>query len=310
MFFSLGIDGSMTQIGSVFPNKRYVCALGCFDGVHKGHQALLKETIEIAKNGFVPSIWTFSEPLSFPYIEKVASRLALCGKSGIKFAFCEEYSRYKEISPIQFIDILVEEMNVAHIVCGRDFTFGADRQGNVSMLEKWCKDYGIGITVVPDVVESLNGEPCKVSSTVIRKMVSEGDMEEAKAFLGRPFSIRGVVIDGNKIGRTISVPTINQNLENERVVPKFGVYDSICRIGDKAFPSVTNIGIRPTVNRNTDNVTCETHIIGQDLDIYGMIAEVEFHRYNREERRFETLDDLKAQIAKDIEHSKRYFNVE
>jgi len=224
----------------------------------------------------------------------------------VKFAICEEFSQLKKMSPAEFVDHLAE-LNVAHIVCGQDFRFGNKREGDTDILLKECEKHGIALTVKEPVTTEIDGKTVQVSSTIIRKLISEGELEKANELLCRPFTLKGVVINGNKIGRTISVPTVNQSLPECRVAPKFGVYDSVFRIDGSSYPAVTNVGIRPTVNKNENNITCETHIIDENLDLYGMIAEVEFHRYNRPEEKFSTLDALKAQIARDIDHSKEYF---
>lgn len=307
MFFILNKTGKITQTIGIDPSKTYLCALGCFDGVHIGHQSLI-DTVVNDGSGLVPAVWTFSAPLTFPYIETVEKRLNLCGEYGIKFAFCEEYEDLKRMSPRDFVKYLAEELNIAHIVCGEDFRFGKDRAGDVNVLRHECDLYGVALTVKAPIMTTVYGEHVKVSSTVIKKLIQNGDVEMANELLGRPFTLKGVVINGNKIGRTISVPTVNQSLPELRVSPRFGVYDSVFRVEGKSYPSVTNIGVRPTVNKNEENTTCETHIIGQSLDLYGLIVEVEFRRFNRPEEKFATLADLKAQIKKDIEHSVEYYS--
>ena len=306
MFFILNKTGKITQTIGIDPSKKYICALGCFDGVHIGHRSLI-DTVVNDKSGLVPAIWTFSAPLTFPYIETVEKRLNLCGEYGIKFAFCEEYEALKRMTPREFVKYLAEEMNVAHIVCGEDFRFGKDRAGDVEVLRHECDLFGVALTVKPPVMANIYGETVKVSSTVIKKLIQNGDVETANKLLGRPFTLKGVVINGNKIGRTISVPTVNQSLPKMRISPRFGVYDSVFKVNGVSYPSVTNIGVRPTVNKNEDNITCETHIIGESLDLYGMIVEVEFRRFNRPEEKFANLADLKAQIKRDIEHSAEYY---
>ena len=306
MFFILNKTGKVTQTIGIDPSKKYICALGCFDGVHVGHQSLI-DTVVNDKSGLVPAVWTFSAPLTFPYIETVEKRLTLCGEYGIKFAFCEEYEALKRMSPQEFVKYLSMELNVAHIVCGEDFRFGKDRAGDINVLRHECELYGVALTVKAPIMANVYGEKVKISSTIIKKLIQNGDVEIANQLLGRPFTLKGVVINGNKIGRTISVPTVNQSLPQMRVAPRFGVYDSVFRVNGKSYPSVTNIGVRPTVNKNEENTTCETHIIGQSLDLYGLLVEVEFHRFNRPEEKFATLADLKAQIKKDIEHSVEYY---
>ena len=306
MFFLMNQTGKLTQCASVPQNQKFICALGCFDGVHKGHRSLI-ETVVSCEDGLIPAVWTFSEPLSFPFIETVETRVKLCAALGVRFAFCEEFSQLKKMSPAEFVDRLAG-FNIAHIVCGQDFRFGNKREGDINILREECAKRGIALTVKEPVTTEIAGETVQVSSTLIRKLIREGELEKANELLCRPFTLKGVVINGNKIGRTISVPTVNQSLPECRVAPRFGVYDSVFCIDGRKYPAVTNVGTRPTVNKNENNITCETHIIHENLDLYGMVVEVEFHRYNRPEQKFSDLDDLKAQIARDIEHSVEYFS--
>lgn len=288
-------------------DTRLAIALGCFDGVHVGHRALLKEVIE-DNNGLVSAIWTFSEPLTKPYIEKVENRIRICAGLGVSLAICESFERFKAMSAAAFVEYLANTLNVAKIVCGEDFRFGNGREGDVDFLKTECERYGIELKVVAPVYTEINGRKEKVSSTLIRKLITEGDAAKVSALLGKPFTMSGVVVSGNNLGRTIQVPTLNQRLEPGRIVPKNGVYASTCTVNGKSYPAVTNIGTRPTVIAGSHEQNCETHIIGEKLDLYGEIVSVNLYEYIRPETKFASLPELREQIAKDIEFSSIYFN--
>lgn len=279
-------------------------ALGCFDGVHIGHQALIKEVL---KDGLIPAIMTFSEPLTIPYIEKIEDRIKLCAGFGVKYAICEDFERFKNMSCSDFVSHLANTLYLKKVVCGEDFHFGRDRAGDASTLISECAKHGIDVTVVPNVMCEVDGVKQKVSSSLIRFLISEGRTDVAATLLGRQFAISGVVVSGNNLGRTIQVPTLNQRLEKSRIVPKNGVYDTVCVVNGQEYPSITNIGTRPTVLSGSHDKNCETHIIGQKLDLYGEIASVRFYDYIREETKFGSLEELRSQIAKDIQHSSNFF---
>ena len=283
-----------------------VCALGCFDGVHEGHRALLNEVIN-DKNGLTSAIWTFSEPLTKPYIEKVEDRIKLCARLGIRFAICETFERFKSMTPTEFVSYLAKSFNVKRIVCGEDFRFGKDREGTVETLKQECFRVGIDVTVVPHVYTEIDGVKQKISSTLIRSLISEGRVDEARKLLGRPFAVSGVIVSGNNLGRTIQVPTLNQRFEASRVMLKNGVYNTVCVVNGKKYPSITNVGTRPTVLTGSHEKNCETHIIGEKLDLYGEIASIEFYNYVREEVKFDSLEALREQITKDIQTSIDFF---
>ncbi len=307
-------------LSNEIPDGGLACALGCFDGVHAGHRLLL----DAAKNDFLgnaSAVWTFSEPLSRPFIENIDDRLRLIGEMGIAVAICEDFEEVKNMSPRSFVLHLHNDFGVRHFICGEDFRFGHDREGDAELLRKYAFELGDSITVVPPLTEyklecakehirpEEQGEDFseKISSSLIRRLISEGEMELAEKYLSRRFGLTGEVAHGHRIGSEMGMPTINQRFEQGRVIPAFGVYYSLAVIDGVSYPSVTNIGIRPTVNSDENDVNCETHILDCDSDLYGKTVRVELCKRARPETKFDNLDDLKNAIAADIENARAYF---
>ena len=262
------LSESITPISSL--NAPVSCALGCFDGVHLGHRALIEETLNDQKNGYVSAVWTFSEPLGGEFIENVRSRLSICGALGVQNAICEDFGSVRELTPREFVMHLYNDFGVRKFVCGRDFRFGFNREGSAETLKALATELGAKVTVIEPITLPASEE--KVSSTYIRSLI-----------------------------------TVNQRIENGRVVPKLGVYCSACVFDGKSYPAVTNIGCRPTVNTNESDVTCETHIIGENFDLYGKTVTVELYRYLRPEKQFPSLSALRQAIEDDCKAAEEYF---
>ncbi len=331
---------TLTRDGSVLscennPENGKSCVLGCFDGVHRGHRIL----VEIAKTnffGYTPAVWTFTKPLCTPFIETVTDRLSVCGQLGVELAFCEDFDLVKEMTPEQFVAHLHNDLGVRHFICGRDFKFGIDRMGDSEALKRIAFGYGDCVTVAPPLtVEALARQEAeaefkrefdkpfeidpqaeyyaqfgeKVSSTMIREKIAEGDVEAAARFLGRRFGLTAEVCDGKQLGRQMGMPTINQRFAPGRVVPKFGVYYSYAVFDGKEHPAVTNIGCRPTVNSDNGDVTCETHILDCSENLYGNTVRVELCKFAREEQKFDGIDALKSAIAGNISDAKAFFGL-
>ncbi len=303
MIYELNSCGDVSPIKNI--DLPVSCALGCFDGVHLGHRALISETQNDKKSGYVSAIWTFSEPIGGEHIENVISRLSICGSLGVKYAICEDFNSVRELTPKQFILRLFNDFGVRKFVCGRDFRFGFNREGSADTLKTVAAELGAEVTVIEPVMLPKGNE--KVSSTYIRSLISDGKVEEANALLMRPFSVTAKITEGKHIGRTMDFPTVNQMLERGRVIPRFGVYCSASVIDGIRYPSVTNIGFRPTVNNDLLDVTCETHIIGKSFDLYEKNVTVELYRYLRPEKHFPSLDSLRQAIKEDCKSAEEFF---
>ncbi len=264
-----------------------------------------------AKKELTPTVWTFSEPLSTPFIDNVQDRISIFGRHGVSLAICESFRLVKTLTPEQFVKHLVEDYNVKHFVCGEDFRYGINRTGDTETLKTDAAKYGATAEIIPPIMTgtlphlAIGNE--KISSTLVRRLLALGDVETAKELLGRPFSVTGSVIHGRQLGRTLEVPTVNQKMETGRVILRYGVYDTVTVIDGKRYPSVTNFGVRPTVNENESDIICETHVIGESFDLYGRDITVEFYRFAREEKKFDSLEGLKEAVESDIKRAKEYF---
>ena len=285
-----------------------VCALGCFDGVHIGHSSIIKETKRIANLLSIPAaVWSFAEPPknyfspeSVTLITSAAEKRAIMQKLGVDIFVSVHFN--KNISDISATDFfkkfLLEKMKAKHIVCGFNYHFGKGGEGDTALLRRLCADNGIGISVMPPV--ELDGTT--VSSTEIRKAIISGDIKKANRYLGRPFSLRAKVIEGQKLGRALGFPTINQSFPSDKPMLKNGVYISQVSVGNKKLYGITNVGIRPTVDGKTPYA--ETHIFDFNNDLYGRIVSIEFLDFMRDERKFNSVEQLSEQVFKDIEAAK------
>jgi riboflavin kinase/FMN adenylyltransferase len=300
LFFKLNLSGEVEKNTRFDKSENLSCALGCFDGVHEGHKALLAKAV--SKTELCPAVWTFSKPLSYPYIDSIPERLSACGGHGIRLARCEDFNSVKELTPKAFVSRLVNDFNVRHFVCGSDFRFGINRSGDASVLKREAELLGASVDIIPPVLH----ENEKISSTLIRSLISDGEICKANQLLGRPFSITGAVVSGNHIGTKLGFPTVNQSIGEGRLVPeKLGVYNTATLIDGVRYPSVTNVGKRPTVNG--DGVTVETHIIDESFELYGKEVTVEFYGFSRGEVKFDSLWELKRAIESDIKTAKESF---
>ncbi|MBR2460317.1 MAG: riboflavin biosynthesis protein RibF [Clostridia bacterium] len=336
ILYELTAQGDVIQIDALPKNVYLSCAFGCFDGVHIGHVALLdaaKSSAEALEKKYraavsradsdlirvCPAVWTFASPVSIPWILSVRERLAECGRNGVKYAVCREFDDVRSMSPRDFVFSLVKDARLIHGVCGYNFRFGKDRSGDAYALEVHLRsalselspastlplitEKARAVTVL-DEVSALGAA---VSSTRIRALIAEGDMESVSVLLGRPYSLTGTVIPGNQLGRKLSKPTANLRYSPHQLVPKRGVYFTLCSLDGTDYPSVTNIGYRPTVNTDTSDITCETHLLDFSGSVYGKTVEIRFCHYARGEISFPDLPSLANQIALDASQANLYF---
>ena len=279
-------------------------ACGYFDGLHIGHAAVIGEAVRQAKEqGVCPSVFTFTMHGAHPGGKPAGCDLItdrkkyhMLEKWGVKAVLAPDFSAFMGMGPERFVDeVLVGGLHATVICCGADFRFGSGASGDVALLGELCAARGVTLDVVPEV--DYGGE--RVSSTRIRALLGRGDVETAAALLGRAFSYDFEVVPGKRLGRTIDSPTINQRMPEGFVRLRHGVYASVTLAGGALRPSVTNIGLRPTVERS-DAVNSETYIYGFSGDLYGREVEVRLLRFLRDEEKFPSVEALKAQIQADI----------
>ncbi len=289
--------------------QKTIFALGFFDGVHLGHQALLAACRRLADDaGCTAGVVTF---LGHPdaLVSGIAPKLIntpddrerLLKSYGMERLVALPFDKSLMEMPWQdFFRLLTTEYGAAGLVCGEDFRFGFRGEGNASRLQTACAEAGIPCAVVP--AQKLDG--ITVSSTHIRSLLETGAMEQAVRFLGHPHILTGSVIPGKQVGRTIGIPTANLTIPEGCVIPRFGVY--ACKI--LGHPAVTNIGTRPTVNGS--GITVEPWILDFDGDLYGQDITVEFYAFLRPETQFFSLEALRQEIIKNGEQTRRYFEEE
>jgi riboflavin kinase/FMN adenylyltransferase len=290
-----------------------VLALGNFDGLHRGHRKILDRMRRVAtERGATSVIMTFDphpprvvRPDKAPRLLMTkAQKLEAIAEAGVQGAaivrFTPELSRWE---PETFVrTVLVDWLHVSEVWVGANFLFGHDRSGNFSLLRVLGARYGFKA----EKIDPVRYKDFVVSSTRIRRLVSEGRVDEAGALLGHQYFVDGSVIRGDQRGRTIGFPTANLCTENE-LLPPLGVYATTTEIGGIVHPSVTNIGTRPTVD-DSGRVAVETHIFDFNRDLYGQSIRVGFVQRLRDERFFESLDLLRAQIDADCQRARMLFN--
>ena len=292
--------------GALEVQKR-VFALGFFDGVHLGHQALLRACVELAaeQNAETAAITFENHPQSLfsnqipPLINTLEDRFLLLQGHGIRHIHSFPVTEAVMSTPWQeFLQELLDQGAVG-FVCGDDFRFGHKGQGNAEKLAGFCKERNLPCIIVPE--QTVDG--IRVSSTHIRSLLEQGDMENAAKFLGHPHILGGNVVPGRQLGRTIGVPTANILIQEGVAVPRLGVYACKCNIDSKEYVTVTNIGSRPTVGGH--QVRAESWILDFEGDLYGKTLTLEFYKFLRPERKFESLEQLQAQIRADAAESRR-----
>lgn len=289
-----------------------VLALGNFDGLHRGHRKILERVKRVAgEHGATPVVMTFDPhpprvvrpDKAPPLLMTKAQKLEAIAETGIQGAaivrFTHELSQW---DPETFVrTVLVEWLHVSEVWVGANFLFGHDRAGNFSMLRTLGARYGFRA----EKIDPVRYKDFVVSSTRVRRLVSEGRVDEAGALLGHQYDIDGKVVQGDQRGRTIGFPTANLCTENE-LLPPNGVYATTTRVGEVVYASVTNVGTRPTVDAS-GRTTVETHIFDMNRDLYGSTIRVGFVQRLRDERRFESLEQLREQIAADVQQARVLF---
>lgn len=277
-------------------------ALGFFDGVHKGHRSVIELAVDQSHNGLLPVCLTFSEsPKSvisgceIPVIMTPEDKLRALESIGVAKAVFADFRKLMNLSAEQFVrDVLIEKLNAEKLFCGFNYRFGKNAEGNTELLKKLCAKYNIKVVVLPPSED----DGAVVSSTLIKHLIAGGSVRRANRLLCGEFGFSAPVEHGRRLGRTLGTPTINQPLIKGLVVPRFGVYCSRVTLdGGEAYCGVTNIGIKPTVGGTVP--LCETWMPEyHGGEIYGQSADIRLLDFIRPERKFEGIDELKAEIVK------------
>ncbi len=288
-------------------------ALGYFDGVHLGHQQVILEAKRQAeKQGLRSAVMTFDPHPSVVLgkgakhvktITPLTEKISLMKELEIDYLFIVHFTtEFARLLPQEFIDQYVIGLNVKHVVAGFDFTYGSMGKGTMETLPFHSREL-FTFSVVPKFTEDNE----KVSSTRIRSLLKEGKMIELKALLGRFYTTSGIVVHGDKRGRTIGFPTANMDLDDEYMIPPTGVYAVKMQVNDACYHGVCNVGYKPTFNKETLKLSVEVHLFDFNKEIYGETAVIEWHRYLRKEQKFSGINELVAQIEKDKQNTIEYF---
>ena len=294
--------------------EKTVIALGFFDGVHRGHGALLRKAAERAGElNAAPAVFTFDRsPKEFVTGKPVLlinsnddRRDIIRRVYGIQRVIFAPFDREMMTMPWQdFItELLVKQYGAVHLVAGHDYRFGHKNEGTVERLREKCRELELGCDIIPKVeLESIT-----VSSTYIRTLLEQGDVERAALFLGHPHCLSQTVRHGQRLGRTIGIPTVNLAVPAHVLTPERGVYITRAFLPDgRSCPGVTNVGTRPTVTEG-DTVSVETYLLGFDGDLYGQTVRLDFYKRLRGEVKFPSLEALRQEILRNVAETEAYF---
>jgi riboflavin kinase / FMN adenylyltransferase len=292
---------------------RLSITIGNYDGIHLGHQKILSALQKQAAQEHTAAMAIIFEPQPREFFAKehvhrrlmnLREKLAGFAKYGIKYVLCLRFNeKLLNLTPEYFVKhVLLDRLNMHDLVVGEDFAFGNNRSGGIDLIKEYAKKYNFNLIAIPQVI--IDNQ--RISSTLIRNALITGNLELAKKFLGKNYSICGRVIHGDKRGRKLEFPTANIHL-HYKTVPLAGVY-AIRAYGINATPlyGIANVGFRPTVG-STNRRLLEIYLFDFNADIYGKFIRVEFLKHIRDEKKFQSLEELKAQIASDVAAVKKYF---
>ena len=286
-------------------------AIGKFDGVHRGHKEIMAHVLETGNEGFKTAIFTF-DPIPSVFfggenVKELTTRSEkelLFEKLGIDYLVEFPFNlQTAQMDPQTFVkEVLLEKMNAGLIIAGDDISFGKDGKGNDVLLEQMSVTEHFQVRIIKKICRKNR----EISSTYVREALEKGDVSLAGDLLGEPFFVMGIVEEGNRFGRTMGIPTINLYPEKRKLLPPSGVYFSSIEINDRMLYGVTNIGQKPTVSEK-GKISVETFIFDFAEDIYGCKVKVNLLHFEREERRFSSVEELQQEILKNIEDGKNFF---
>lgn len=288
--------------------------IGSFDGVHRGHQEIVRRVVTGATHSSVPSVvMTFyphpavvlgkrREPLLLTPLDV---RAELLGQMGVDYVITYPFTIETSRCPAEeFINHLYEHLGMQHLIVGEDFALGRGRKGNAARLEELGRELGFSLEVVPPV---RNGD-IVISSSQVRERLFDGDVDQAGRLLGRPYRISGKVVHGDARGKLLGIPTANLDIPPEQAIPKTGVYACMAGVGGERFGAVANIGYRPTFDTGIPALRVEAHLLDYDSDMYGEVLSLDFVERLRDEMRFSSVQALIEQIQSDITRAMKILN--
>lgn len=292
--------------------------LGSFDGLHLGHQSILKSLHEKkVQRGLPLIVMTFQpHPVEVLFPEKSFEKLFSLQdqaqeleKHGVDILVRQKFNKeFSQITPRDFLLYLKNAFNVRCLAVGYDFRFGYQKSGTTEMLKEFCDENQIELMILDAVKDPASAHTEVISSSQIRKKLKSGEVETANCWLGRPFYLAGPVVHGRRLAQNLGAPTANIAIETP-FVPKHGVYFSKTLVGKNWYPSVTNIGFTPTVEKNVEGaLKVETHLFGFSENIYGETLQIQLLHFHRDELKFSSIDDLKKQIHLDMQLAKEYLS--
>lgn len=299
---------------TIAPNARKaIVAIGMFDGVHRGHQAVIEQALAISHREKLPcAVFTFvTHPRSVlrsdhpvPLLSVWSEKCELMERMGVDLLIGAHFTAaFSEIAPREFVTrILQEQLRARHVVVGYNFAFGHQQAGDIDTLRAYSSDAGFEVTVLPPL--SDHGEA--ISSSRIRELLAMGHVAEANALLGRPYAMTGSVVQGDQRGRTLGFPTANLASHEQKLWPAYGVYVARARWQGRVNPCVLNLGMRPTFDPPQPRI--EAHLLDFDGDLYGETMTLEFLQRLRPEAAFASVTELVEQIRQDVSQARTLFS--
>lgn len=276
--------------------------LGKFDGLHLGHQKLIRQILNQKKNGLETVVFAFDQ--GNRTILSHGERREKLERMGVDlFLECPLDQKMRHMKPEEFVKkILVDKLHVSYLAVGKDFHFGYERKGNPKLLAEMGEKYGFTVDVIPDEMDGKR----KISSTYVREQLNEGNMEKVAQLLGEYFQTTGEVLHGRGLGHRKLMPTTNLIPPKEKLMPPNGVYITYSQFGDQRFHGITNVGYKPTVG-GEEFLGVETYLFQCSQNLYGQKSIVSFLKFLRPERRFESLEKLKNQLMQDAQKAQKFF---
>ncbi len=291
-------------------NKPSAAAIGKFDGIHRGHQSLLRHVLEQKDKGLQAVVFTFDPSpavlfsgVSLPELTTKREKRYLFEKLGVDVLIEYPLNFTTAAMPAEeFVaKVLAGRMRIAYLAAGTDLSFGKEGKGDTALLLKMAGQYGYRT----DIIEKVCLDGVEISSSYVRDVVKAGNMEKAELLIGEAYSVQGVVAHGKKLGRRLGMPTVNLLPEREKLLPPYGVYFSEVSVGEKVYKGITNIGCKPTVG-DERQTGVETYLYDFAQDIYGSEITVRLFSFLRPERKFGSVEELKRQMAADIARGRYY----